>query len=106
LSGRWLQSVGVRISVSDRGPGIPVEEQERIFDRFYQVDHGTTRSVGGAGMGLYICKRAAEALGARVWLDRSDREGSTFCAWLPFDPPGPGDRTATGEMPRLIGSVV
>jgi signal transduction histidine kinase len=101
-----IESVGVRISVSDRGPGIPVEEQERIFDRFYQVDHGTTRSVGGAGMGLYICKRAAEALGARVWLDRSDREGSTFCAWLPFDPPGPGDRTATGEMPRLIGSVV
>jgi signal transduction histidine kinase len=100
-----VESVGVRVSVHDHGPGVPLEEQERIFDRFYQVDHGTTRNVGGAGMGLYICKRAAEALGARVWLDRSDPEGSTFCAWLPFDPPGATGRGAERAQPRLIGSV-
>jgi signal transduction histidine kinase len=96
------ESVGVRVSIHDAGRGIAVAEQERIFDRFYQIDHGTTRSVGGAGMGLYICKRAAEALGGRVWLERSGPEGSTFCAWLPFEPPT-GD--ATPERPLTIVSV-
>jgi signal transduction histidine kinase len=98
-----IESVGVRVSIRDRGPGVPVDERERIFDRFYQVDHGTTRSVGGAGMGLYICKRAADALGARVWLDDSGPGGSTFCAWLPFDPPIV-ERPENREWP-LVGSV-
>jgi signal transduction histidine kinase len=99
-----IESVGVRVSVRDRGRGIDLEEQERIFDRFYQVDHHTTRAVGGAGMGLYICKRAAEALGARVWLEESGPEGSTFCAWLPFDAPVV-ERSGRGESADLVGSV-
>jgi signal transduction histidine kinase len=74
---------GVRISFQDRGPGIPESECERIFDRFYQVDHGPTRSNGGVGLGLHICRRTAESLGGRVWLDRSDGSGSVFCLWLP-----------------------
>jgi signal transduction histidine kinase len=93
-----VESVGVRVSVRDGGPGIPPDEQERIFERFYQVDHGPTRRVGGAGMGLYICKRAAEALGARVWLERSDPSGSTFCAWLPFDVPADRDGAGSGQF--------
>ncbi len=100
-----VESVGVRVSVRDGGPGIPAEEQERIFERFYQVDQGPTRRVGGAGMGLYICKRAAEALGARVWLERSDPGGSTFCAWLPFDVPADRDAAGSGQLGRLAGSV-
>jgi two-component system, OmpR family, phosphate regulon sensor histidine kinase PhoR len=100
-----LESVGVRVSVRDEGPGIPPDEQERIFDRFYQVDHGPTRRVGGAGMGLYICKRAAEALGARVWLERSGPNGSTFCAWLPFDVPPDPVGTRSGQLVRLASSV-
>jgi signal transduction histidine kinase len=78
---------GVLISVTDRGPGIPPHERLRVFDRFYQVDQSLTRPVGGTGMGLYIARRAAELLGGRVWLDRSDANGSTFCAWLPLEPP-------------------
>jgi signal transduction histidine kinase len=74
---------GVRISFQDRGPGIPESERERIFDRFYQVDHGPTRSNGGVGLGLHICRRTAESLGGRVWLERSDESGSIFCLWLP-----------------------
>jgi signal transduction histidine kinase len=100
-----VESVGVRVSVHDQGPGIPPEEQARIFERFYQVDHGSTRRVGGAGMGLYICERAAESLGARVWLERSGPEGSVFCAWLPFgDQADPGLRS-DGYM-RVEGSLV
>ena len=74
---------GVQISVSDQGAGIPVEVQDKIFDRFYQVDQSATRSVGGAGLGLYICRRMAEAIGGRVWLEKSDEEGSTFSLWIP-----------------------
>jgi signal transduction histidine kinase len=100
-----VESVGVRVSVHDQGPGIPPEEQERIFERFYQVDHGSTRRVGGAGMGLYISERAAESLGARVWLERSGPKGSVFCAWLPFgDQVDPGPRS-DGVM-RVEGSLV
>jgi signal transduction histidine kinase len=60
------------------GPGIDSDQRERIFDRFYQVDQSSTRLVGGVGMGLYICRRAAERLGGSVWLDRSDASGSVF----------------------------
>jgi signal transduction histidine kinase len=77
---------GVLFSVLDQGEGIPREEQDRIFERFYQVDNSSTRRVGGAGMGLYICRKAAEVLGGRVWLERSDANGSVFCLWLPLDP--------------------
>jgi len=74
---------GVRVSFHDLGDGIPESERERIFDRFYQVDHGLTRSNGGIGLGLHICRRTAESLGGRVWLDQTDDSGSVFCLWLP-----------------------
>jgi signal transduction histidine kinase len=77
---------GVVVSVRDLGPGIPADQQDRIFERFYQVDQSLTRLVGGAGMGLYICRKAAEGLGGRVWLERSDATGSVFSLWLPRVP--------------------
>jgi signal transduction histidine kinase len=80
-----LEADGVVVRVRDRGPGIDPQEQDRIFDRFYQVDGSVTRRVGGVGMGLYICRRAAERLGARLWLDQSDASGSVFAVWFPTD---------------------
>ncbi|MEA2516709.1 MAG: hypothetical protein QOG16_547 [Actinomycetota bacterium] len=77
---------GASIAVSDRGSGVPAELQERVFDRFYQVDQSATRSVGGAGLGLYICRRMAEAIGGRVWLEKTGPEGSTFTLWVPASP--------------------
>ncbi len=82
-----VERAGVVVRVHDRGHGIDPEEQGRIFDRFYQVDQSTTRRVGGVGMGLYICRRAAERLGAKVWLERSDAHGSVFALWLGVDDP-------------------
>ena len=73
----------VVVRVRDRGPGIDPDQRDRIFDRFYQVDQSDTRRVGGVGMGLYICRRAAERLGARIWLARSDASGSVFAVRLP-----------------------
>ena len=75
-----VETDSVVVRVRDRGSGIDPDERERIFDRFYQVDQSSTRQVGGVGMGLYICRRAAERLGGSVWLDRSDTSGSVFAA--------------------------
>jgi K+-sensing histidine kinase KdpD len=80
-------SGGVTISVSDHGSGVPDDLRDQIFERFYQVDQSATRSVGGAGLGLYICRRMAEAIGARVWLEASDENGSTFSLWIPTNNP-------------------
>jgi signal transduction histidine kinase len=78
---------GVEVLVEDQGPGIPDEQQERIFDRFYQVDQTSTRAVGGTGLGLYICRRLTEVIGARIALDRSDEHGSVFSLVIPLSPP-------------------
>jgi signal transduction histidine kinase len=75
---------GVAIMVEDEGGGIPVAAQDRIFERFFQVDSSATRSVGGTGLGLYICKKTSEAIGGRVWLERSTSEGTSFGLWLPW----------------------
>ncbi len=78
---------GVAVAVADEGPGIPPEAHERIFERFYQVDQSATRRVGGTGLGLYICRRMAETLGARLWLARSDESGSEFALFIPTHAP-------------------
>lgn len=77
---------GVVVSVEDEGRGIPEEAQERIFDRFYQVDSSATRSVGGTGLGLYICRKLSDLLGGRLWLERSGPEGTVFRLWIPATP--------------------
>jgi Osmosensitive K+ channel histidine kinase len=79
---------GVVVSVGDEGPGIPEDAHERIFERFFQVDQSATRRVGGTGLGLYICTKMADAIGARLWLARSAAGGSEFALFLPERPPG------------------
>jgi two-component system, OmpR family, sensor kinase len=74
------------LSVTDSGPGIPEELQQRVFERFFRVDKARTRSEndgGGAGLGLSIARWIAEAHHGRLILARSDSSGSTFCALLP-----------------------
>jgi signal transduction histidine kinase len=73
----------VVVSVADQGPGIPPEERERVFERFYQVDQSTTRRAGGVGLGLYLCRRLAATIGAEVLLERSGPDGSVFAVRLP-----------------------
>jgi signal transduction histidine kinase len=72
--------------VFDEGPGIPTDARDRIFDRFFQVDGSATRSVGGTGLGLYICRKMTESLGGRLTLERTGPAGTVFTLWLPLDP--------------------
>ena len=71
------------VSVVDSGDGIPLSEQERVFDRFHRLENGLTRQTGGTGLGLYIAKRLIEAMSGRLWLVSRPGEGSTFSFSLP-----------------------
>jgi heavy metal sensor kinase len=77
---------GAELSVSDNGPGIPPEQQQRIFERFFRGDQARTRTGddGGAGLGLSIARWIAEVHNGRLNLAKSDSTGSTFTAWLPL----------------------
>lgn len=70
-----------------QGAGIPEDLTELVFDRFFQVDQTNARASGGTGLGLYISRRLAELIGARVWLEDSTGSGSVFSVWIPPSPP-------------------
>jgi GAF domain-containing protein len=71
------------VSVTDTGPGIPVEHQARIFDQFHQVDSSNTKAKGGTGLGLAIAKQIVEMHGGRIWVESTLGKGSTFQMELP-----------------------
>ena len=73
----------VLINVTDTGIGISSEDLAHIFQKFYRVDNSDTREIGGNGLGLYIVKQRAEALGGKVWAESAFGEGSTFYVSLP-----------------------
>jgi two-component system sensor histidine kinase VicK len=73
----------VRLHVNDAGLGIPPSEQERIFDKFYRADPLLARGVGGAGLGLYICRELVQRMGGEIELESEPGKGSTFTVALP-----------------------
>ncbi|HZY43057.1 MAG TPA: ATP-binding protein, partial [Anaerolineae bacterium] len=73
----------VIVTVTDRGIGIPLEEQARIFERFYRVDDALTRRTQGSGLGLYLAKAVIEAHRGRIWVKSAPGQGSTFAFALP-----------------------
>lgn len=75
----------VKVLVVDTGIGIPTEEQERIFDRFYQIESHLTRKHGGMGLGLSIAKAMVEMHNGQIWCESNEGMGSLFCFMLPVD---------------------
>lgn len=73
----------IQFEVRDQGPGIPPEQLERIFDRFYQVDSSDSRKKGGTGLGLTICRKIIEQHGGRLWAESVLGEGSRFIFTVP-----------------------
>jgi signal transduction histidine kinase len=71
------------LDVSDTGPGIPAEQQQRVFDRFYRVDSSRSREHGGTGLGLSIARWAVEVNGGQLTLENSNGPGATFRISLP-----------------------
>ncbi|MGO9457268.1 MAG: ATP-binding protein [Acidimicrobiales bacterium] len=73
----------IRLAVADHGVGIPARDLERIFERFYRVDHGRSRDTGGTGLGLSIVRHVANNHHGWVDVESREGEGSTFTLVLP-----------------------
>ncbi len=73
----------LRFTVRDEGLGIPPAEQERIFEKFYRLDAGMSRGVGGSGLGLYICRELVTRMEGRIWVSSEPGRGSSFSFELP-----------------------
>jgi len=73
----------VIISVKDSGLGIPAEDIPHLFQKFYRVDNVDRQQIGGTGLGLYLSRRLAEAMGGRLWVESIYTKGSTFFLELP-----------------------
>ena len=74
---------GAIVSIHDEGEGIPLVEQERVFERFYRTGGVRTNTTGGVGLGLYIARQLTEAMGGTLTLRSRLGEGSTFSLFLP-----------------------
>ena len=74
---------GVRLRVADRGIGIPPDQVDRIFDRFYRGDNARSSSASGVGLGLYICRSIVEAHGGSIRVESEAGSGSVFQVDLP-----------------------
>jgi signal transduction histidine kinase len=72
----------VRVEVVDSGEGIPADDVDRIFDRFYRGEKSRSRGTGGAGLGLAIAQGIVEAHGGRLWAENLSGSGARFCFTL------------------------
>jgi signal transduction histidine kinase len=77
----------IRFEVHDPGLGIPLDEQERIFQKFYRLDPNLTRGIGGTGLGLYICRELMRRMDSDIHVDSTVGVGSTFWFDLPIAAP-------------------
>ncbi len=81
------------ITVSDQGPGIPTEMRQKVFDRFFQIDQGTTRTYNGLGVGLTVARAVARAVGGDVFI----LDTATGCITLMAIPDEPKQKTTDNE---------
>ncbi|MGY1458944.1 ATP-binding protein [Luteimonas sp. A534] len=90
---------GVRLVVSDTGPGLNEEQQAHLFQRFEQADGARTAArYGGSGLGLAICQELAVAMGGRIELDSTPGQGTDFTVDLPLQATSPGPETVTAAV--------
>ena len=94
----WCDNGDVVVSVTDTGPGITPEDQNKLFEPFQQLDGSIRRRHGGSGLGLSISKRLVEMHGGRMWLESQVGTGTTFYFRLPLQPPL--DAGPLGDDPR------
>lgn len=90
----------LQLTVADTGPGIAAVEQEKIFERFYQIDNSLTRTVTGSGLGLAICRDLVEEHGGRLSVESEEGAGSRFTFTVPVASQRAREMTALQEVVR------
>jgi signal transduction histidine kinase len=89
---------GIVLTVTDTGIGMPLGEQERIFEPFGRATNATQYGMPGMGLGLYICRLIVEAHGGRMWAESAgEGQGTTVGVWLPPEMAGNASAQATAE---------
>jgi signal transduction histidine kinase len=87
----------VQFYIRDTGAGIPAEDIPHLFQKFYRVDSSSTRTIGGTGLGLFICRKIIELYHGRIWVESEVGKGSTFFVNLP--------RLTTARATELQGAA-
>lgn len=94
----------VLFGVMDTGPGIPLDQQQMIFEPFIQTETGIQHA-GGSGLGLPISRSLVNAHGGRLWVESEPGEGAAFFFTLPIPLPLPADSSEGVIVPAIFGSV-
>lgn len=84
--------LNVEVMVKDNGIGIPSDQRDRIFTKFFRADNAVRSEVEGSGLGLFICKNIIEAHGGRIWFESEKDQGTTFYFTLPITMTKKGDK--------------
>jgi PAS domain S-box-containing protein len=87
----------VTVGITDTGLGIAQEDIPHLFQKFYRVDSSDTRTIGGTGLGLYLCRRIIELFNGRIWIESKLGEGSSFKFTLP--------RLSQDEVTRMQSQI-
>jgi signal transduction histidine kinase len=95
----------LRIAVADTGPGISEADQDKVFDKFTQLDPGVTKTHGGTGLGLTIARELAEMLGGTIAVESTLGRGATFVLTLPIEPPDSASLDGGDEPTKIIQTV-
>ncbi|ABO34779.1 integral membrane sensor signal transduction histidine kinase [Methanococcus maripaludis C5] len=74
----------LHLEITDQGPGIPKENLEKIFEKFYQIDSSSKREIGGSGLGLAVCKKIVESHGGSIWVESKVGKGTSVHILLPI----------------------
>ncbi len=98
-----MRGGAVLLSVADDGPGIPDDEKERIFARFYQTEAGRAAHGHGVGLGLTICREIVAAHGGAIWVTDNEPSGSLFCVLLPGAAGAAGAADAPDAPDAVLG---
>jgi PAS domain S-box-containing protein len=94
----------IQIRVADTGNGIPSEDIPHLFQKFYRVDNSSTRTIGGTGLGLFICRKIVEMYSGRIWVESEVGRGTTFfinVPRIPSDQAATLQREEASQLPNL-----
>ena len=92
----------VQVYIKDTGQGIEPADIPHLFQKFYRVDSSSTRTIGGTGLGLFICRKIVELYEGRIWVESVKDKGSTFYINLPRLSPQSANEIISKEVPSII----